>query len=125
MDTYKKIVALENITETTVSSPINVRLASKVTLSFKRTNHASGGVIFSVQASIDGKEDFIPMVNMISNDVNNHSQDIERNTTVELTSDDHVFTALDLENFGYDYIQIKAVVTGSGESTCKILVENC
>lgn len=120
---YKIVTPVAEKTATFVSEPINVRKAKKVTFSFKRTGHSTGSGIFSIQASIDGVNDFIPTVNMISNDVNNHSQTLERNRTVELTSNSHVFTALDLEHFGYDNIQVKLTENGTGTSTCKMLVE--
>lgn len=124
----RQITPLDGATATDVSEPISVRYAKKVTFSFKREDHVSGSAVFSIQASIDGHAtggEFIPYVNMISNDVNNHSQTLERNITVELTGDDTIFTALDLEHFAYDYIQVKVVESGSGTSTCKMLIEEC
>jgi hypothetical protein len=60
---------------------------------------------------------------MISNDVNNHSQTLERNRTVELNANGKVMVALDLEHFGYEYIQIKATESGVGTSTAKLLIQ--
>ena len=59
---------------------------------------------------------------MISNDVNNHSQTLERNRTVELNANGKVITALDLEHFIYEYIQVLATESGVGTSTCKYLM---
>lgn len=122
----RKVTALNEVTATDVSTPICVRYAKKVTFCFERTSHVSGSGVFSIQASVDGKEDggnFIPYVNMISNDVNNHSQTLERSRTVELTADSKLMTALDLDNFGYDYIQVKVVEGGSGKNTVKLLIQ--
>ena len=114
---------LDGVTATTVSKPIGVKNSERITLAFTRTGHVSGSAIFSVQASIDGHDggNFITNVNMISNDPNNHSQTVERQITVELTGNDTQFYALDLENFCYDYLQIKVVESGTGTSTCKYL----
>lgn len=122
---YKIVTPVNAKTATFVSEPISVRNAKKVTFSFKRTGHSAGSAVFSIQASLDGVGDFVPFVNMVSNDVNNHAQTLERNRTVELTSNSHVLTALDLEHFGYDNIQVKMVENGTGTSTCKMLVEYC
>jgi hypothetical protein len=125
MQQIEKHLALNAVTATTVSDPINVKYAKKITLLFERASHVSGGAVFSIQASVDGKDsgaDFVPYVNMISNDVNNHVQTLERNRTVELTADGKTITALDLEHFVYDYIQVKVVESGSGTSTCKLLI---
>lgn len=114
------------VTATTVSAPVGVSNVKKATLAFTRADHASGSVIFTVQASVNGANgNYIDKVNMISNDVNNHSQTLERNTTVELTGNDTIFVALDLEHFTYDYIQIKATESGSGTSTCRIIMQEC
>lgn len=121
MERVSKKTPLNAITSTTVSEPISVRYAKRVTFSFKRTGHVSGSVVFKIQASLDGI-DYVPSVNMISNDVNNHSQNVERNITVELTGNQHVLAALDLENFCYDYIQVSATESGTGTSTCKMVI---
>lgn len=118
-----KQTLLNAVTATTVSAPFGVSCAERLTLAFTRTGHVSGSAVFTVQASINGKDgNYITAVNMISNDVNNHSQDVERNITVELTGNDTVFVALDLESFCYDFIQVKVVESGEGESTCNVLM---
>jgi hypothetical protein len=115
---------LDESTSTTVSKAQRIGGAEKVTLSFKRTDHSSGSAIFTVQASLDGV-DYVPYVNMISNDPNNHSQTEERQIQVELGENKHLLLALDLESFNYDYIQVKVVESGSGKSTVKLLIEAC
>jgi hypothetical protein len=121
----KKLTPINGVTATTVSAPIYMGYAKKATLLLERTGHASGSVIFTVQAALDYSDggDFIPEVNMISNDVNNHSQTLERNRTVELNANGKVMVALDLEHFGYEYIQIKATESGVGTSTVKMLIQ--
>lgn len=121
----RNITAIDGATATSISNPICVKNAKRITFLFEREDHSSGSVIFSIQASVDGKSsgsDFVPYVNMISNDVNNHSQTLERNRTVELETDGKVITALDLEHFCYDYIQVLSTESGSGTSTCKLLI---
>ena len=120
-----KSTPLDGVTATTVSKKIPARNAERLTLAFTRSGHVSGSSIFTVQASIDGGVSFIPNVNLISNDPNNHSQTVERQISVELTGDDTQFYALDLENFCYDYIQVKVVEGGEGASTCKVMSVNC
>ena len=124
MKNVRQLVPLNEVTSTTVSNPINVRYAKKATLLFERADHVSGDAIFSVQAAIDYSDggDFVPNVNMISNDPNNHSQTIERQITVSLAANGKSIYALDLENFCYEYIQVKVTESGSGKSTCKILI---
>ena len=124
MKNVRQLVPLDEVTSTTVSNPINVRYAKKATLLFERADHVSGDAIFSVQAAIDYSDggDFVPNVNMISNDPNNHSQTIERQITVSLAANGKSIYALDLENFCYEYIQVKVTESGSGKSTCKILI---
>ena len=124
MNNVRKIVALDGVTATTVSAPIPVKYAKRATLLFERASHVSGDAIFSVQAALDYSDggDFVPNVNMISNDPNNHSQTIERQITVSLAANGKSIYALDLENFCYEYIQVKVVESGSGTSTCKLLI---
>jgi hypothetical protein len=121
----RKCVPINAVTVTTVSDPIPVSYSKKATLLFERTGHASGSVIFSVQAALDYSDggDFVPSVNLISNDPNNHTQLIERQISVEIGENDKQIFALDLENFNYEYIQIKAVESGVGTSTCKMLIQ--
>lgn len=117
---------IDAVTETTVSDPIGVSNVKKATLSFTRTGHASGSVIFTVQASINGADgNYITNVNMFKNVPNNFTQTKQRNESVELTGNDTVLYALDLENFVYDYIQIKALESGVGTSTCRIIMQEC
>jgi hypothetical protein len=125
MYTPRKRTLLNGVTATTVSDPISVKYAQKATLLFERADHAGGSSIFSIQASVDGSGggSFITKVNMISNDPNNHAQTKERQNTVELTANGKAIYALDLENFCYDYIQVKVVEGGSGTSTVKILMQ--
>jgi hypothetical protein len=124
MKNVRQLVPLDEVTATTVSEPTNIRYAKKATFLFERSSHVSGSSIFSIQASVAGKEGgaFVPNVNLISNDPNNHSQTIERQITVELTADGKKLFALDLEHFCYDYIQVKLVASGSGKSTVKLLI---
>lgn len=125
MKNVRQLVPLDEVTATTVSNPICVRYAKKATFLFERSSHVSGSSIFSIQASVAGKDsgsDFVPYVNMISNEVNNHSQTLERTINPELTADGKKLLALDLEHFCYDYIQVKVVESGSGKSTAKLLI---
>lgn len=124
MYSVKKLVPINGETATKVSDPIYMGYAKKATLQFTRADHASGSVIFSIQAALDYSDggDFIPYVNMISNDPNNHSQTTERQITVQLEANDTQFYALDLEHFCYEYIQISAVESGSGTNTVKMLI---
>ena len=120
----QKGTPIDGVTTTTVSEPICVKNAKRLTFLFERTGHSSGSVVFKIQAAIDYTDggDFIPEVNMVSNDVNNHSQTLERNRTVELNSNSKIMTALDLEHFNYEYIQVAATESGVGTSTCKYLM---
>jgi hypothetical protein len=115
---------IDGVTVTTVTGPICVKNAKRLTFQFERAGHSSGNVTFSIQAALDYADggDFIPYVNMISNDPNNHSQTKERQITVQLGANDTQFYALDLENFCYEYIQIKAEETGVGTNTAKYLM---
>lgn len=118
-----KQTLLNATTSTKVSDPFGVSCAERVTLSFTRTGHVSGSAVFTVQASIDGKDgNYITSVNMFKNVPNNFSQDKARMNSVELLGNDTVFYALDLEDFAYDYIQVRVTENGEGVSTCKVLM---
>ena len=120
----RKKTPLNGVTTTTVSSPINVENAKRVTFQFERSSHVSGSAIFTVQGSIDYSDggDFVPTVNMFKNSPNDNTQTRQRVISAELSSDDKLLYALDLENFCYDYIQVKVTESGSGTSTCKCLI---
>lgn len=124
MKQVRKLTPIDGVTETTVSNPIGVKYAKRATLMFERTGHSSGSVVFSIQATVDYADggDFIPNVNMIKNSPNNHVQDLQRQITVELAANGKELYALDLEHFCYEYIQVKALESGVGTSTCKMII---
>ena len=108
---------LNSVTATTVSGRIDVAYADKITLLFTAD---SGESVFRVQGSIDGIH-YEPAVVMIHNAPNSTTQNLQRVTSVDLTSGTELY-ALDLHYFGYHWIQVRADVT-SGTAKCDVYIE--
>ena len=122
MGKSKLVTALDAVTATTVSDVINIKYAKKVTFLFRRADHVAGSSIFSIQSSIDG-ETYKDDATMIPNSPNSASQNVVREISRTLTSNDTKHCALDLENFCYESIKVKVTEVTDGTHTCKCLVE--
>jgi len=108
---------LDAVTATTVSAPISVTYADKVTMLFTAT---AGESVFHVQGSLDGIH-YETAVVMVHNAPNNASQNIPRLVSATVSSATELY-ALDLQYLGYEWIQIRADVT-SGSATADVYIE--
>ena len=121
-----KLVNALNVTATTISSPIDIREAKKVTLLFTRSNHGSGNTVFTVDGSIDSDSTtgvFEPLNILIDNVTNTNAQTLTRVASCTLAANDSKMYALDLDNFGFTFIKITATETTDGTHIAKVLVE--
>lgn len=112
----KPTTALDAVSGTVVSSQVSVKYADKTTMLFT----ATGSTIFEVQGSINGVH-YETAVLMIPNSPNSSSQNLLRVVSASLSAETR-FYALDLEHFGYEWIQIKATVS-SGTASAEVYVE--
>jgi hypothetical protein len=110
------------VTATTVSDPVIIEGAKKVSLFLTRANHSAGSTAFSVEVSLDG-ETWVTFNKLISNVTNTNAQTLTRVASVSLSSNTTSEVALDLNNSTYRYMRITATETTDGTHTVKCLVE--
>lgn len=116
------VKALDAVTATTVSEPINIENAEKVTLFFTRANHSAGSSAFAVEVSIDG-ENWVTFSKLISNVTNTNAQTKTRVASVSLAANGTTAVAMDLENDIYRLMRITATETTDGTHTAKALIQ--
>lgn len=116
------VKALDAVTATTVSEPINIENAEKITLLFTRANHGSGSSAFSVEVSLDG-ETYVAFNKLISNATNTNAQTKTRVASVSLAANGSSVVAMDLENDIYRWMRITATETTDGTHTAKALIQ--
>ena len=122
MKTRKLITALDAVTATTTSSAIDIGYAEKVTLLFTRANHSAGSSAFTVTGSIDGTT-YVALNTLIDNVTNTNGQTLTRVASSTLSSNTSKIYALDLEQFGYEFIKVTVTETTDGTHSCSVLVE--
>ncbi len=109
-------------TATTVSEPVNIENAEKITLIFTRENHSAGSTAFSVEVSLDGVT-YVAFNKMISNATNTNAQTKTRVASVSLASNTSSVVAMDLENDIYRWMRVTATETTDGTHTAKALIQ--
>jgi len=109
-------------TATTVSDPVNIENAEKITLIFTRENHSAGSTAFSVEVSLDGVT-YVAFSKMISNVTNTNAQTKTRVASVSLASNTSSVVAMDLENDIYRWMRVTATETTDGTHTAKALIQ--
>lgn len=116
------VVVLNAVTATTVSDPVNIENAKRITHFFTRANHASGSSAFSVEVSIDGIN-YVTFNKLIDNVTNTNAQNKTRVASASLASDSTKTYAMDLENDTYRWMRVTATETTDGTHTAKALIE--
>ena len=122
METRKLITALDAVTATTTSSAIDIGYAKKVTLLFTRANHSAGSSAFTVTGSIDGTT-YVALNTLIDNVTNAISEGLTRVASCTLSSNTSKIYALDLEQFGYEFIKVTCTETTDGTHSASVYVE--
>jgi hypothetical protein len=116
------IKAIDAVTATTVSDPINIENAEKISLIFTRANHSAGSTAFSVEVSLDGST-YVAFNKLISNATNTNAQTLTRVASVSLASNTSSIVAMDLENDIFRWMRITATETTDGTHTAKALIQ--
>jgi len=118
------IHALNGVTATTTSAPINVEGAKKVTLQFIRTNHASGKTVFTVTASLDGTT-FSAFAGLISaGTAVAASETIARVASYDTgTANASAIYSLDLTVHAFKEIKVVATETTDGTHDAWVYIE--
>jgi hypothetical protein len=116
------IKAIDAVTATTVSEPINIENAEKISLIFTRANHSAGSSAFSVEVSLDGST-YVAFNKLISNATNTNAQTKTRVASVSLASNTSSIVAMDLENDIFRWMRITATETTDGTHTAKALIQ--
>lgn len=116
------IKAIDAVTATTVSDPINIENAEKISLIFTRANHSAGSTAFSVEVSLDGNT-YVAFNKLISNATNTNAQTLTRVASVSLASNTSSIVAMDLENDIFRWMRITATETTDGTHTAKALIQ--
>lgn len=110
----KLVKAIDAVTATTTSNPIDVRGARKVVIRCERANHAAGSTAFSVTGSVDKGTTF-DAVNIVDEVVNTNAQTVTRSASKTLSANGVSYIALDMEYIAFD--QIKCTVTETTDGT--------
>jgi hypothetical protein len=116
------IKAIDAVTATTVSEPINIENAEKISLIFTRANHSAGSTAFSVEVSLDGVT-YVAFSKLITNVTNTNAQTKTRVASVSLASNTSSIVAMDLENDIFRWMRITATETTDGTHTAKALIQ--
>lgn len=116
------IKAIDAVTATTVSEPINIENAEKISLIFTRANHSAGSTAFSVEVSLDGTT-YVAFNKLITNVTNTNAQTKTRVASVSLASNTSSIVAMDLENDIFRWMRITATETTDGTHTAKALIQ--
>ena len=116
------IKAIDAVTATTVSEPINIENAEKISLIFTRANHSAGSTAFSVEVSLDGIT-YVAFNKLITNVTNTNAQTKTRVASVSLASNTSSIVAMDLENDIFRWMRITATETTDGTHTAKALIQ--
>lgn len=116
------VKAIDAVTATTVSEPINIENAEKISLIFTRSNHSAGSSAFSVEVSLDGTT-YVAFNKLITNVTNTNAQTKTRVASVSLASDTSSVVAMDLENDIFRWMRITATETTDGTHTAKALIQ--
>jgi len=116
------IKVIDAVTATTVSEPVNIENAEKISLIFSRANHSAGSTAFSVEVSLDGAT-YVAFNKLITNVTNTNAQTKTRVASVSLSSDTSSVVAMDLENDIFRWMRVTATETTDGTHTVKALIQ--
>lgn len=116
------IIALNAVTATTTSDPIEILGAKKISLVFTRANHSAGSTAFTVDVSFDGTT-WIAFNKLISNATNTNAQTLTRVASVSLASNTSSVVDMDIATGAYSKMRVTATETTDGTHTAKVLIE--
>lgn len=122
MTTPELVVALDAVTATTTSEPINIENARRISLLLTRANHSSGASAFAVTVSADGAT-YVTFSKLISNATNTNAQTLTRVASVSLASDTTSEVAMDLEHSIFRWMKVTVTETTDGTHTAKVLID--
>lgn len=117
------ITALDAVTATTTSDPINVENAKKVSFLFTRSNHTSGKTVFTVTVSLDGTT-FVAYNKLVANAANTNAQTTLREASYDTgTANASALYSMDLQYDAFKEIKVTATETTDGTHTAKVIIE--
>jgi len=122
MTTPELVVALNAVTATTTSEPINIENARRISLLLTRANHSAGSSAFAVTVSVDGAT-YVTFNKLISNATNTNAQTLTRVASVSLASDTTSEVAMDLEHSIFRWMKVTVTETTDGTHTAKVLID--
>ena len=115
----KVIKALNEVTATTTSSPIEVKGAERVSIICKRTDHSAGTAIFTVE--VGAGTDYVTYNKLISNVTNTNVQDLTRVANVTHSGNAVGFLTLSPED-AFEFIKVTVTSTTNGGKDSAIVV---
>src|ERR1035437_8916609 len=120
----KAITDYSTVTTPKLSGAIYVGGAKRVGIHFNQTNHSSGSITFTVQASMDDYDtvtpvfvDFNLLVDNVTNDNTHHETRVNGKT---LTSTNDAIVWIDCDDYIVMWLQITAVITTDGHANATI-----
>ena len=116
------IKVLDDVTATTTSQAVNIEGAKKVVLVYKRSNHSSGGTVFSATVSVDSSN-YITYSKWISNTANTNEQGLTRVASVASGAANVTgFLTMSPED-GFKDIKVTATETTDGTHAAWLYIE--
>ncbi len=116
------LTILDAVSQTTVSAPVDIKGAKRISFVFTRTNHSAGSSAFSVEVTIDGST-WVAFNKLISNVTNTNAQTKTRVASVSLASNTSTLVSMDLENDSFSQMRVTATETTDGNHTAKAMIE--
>lgn len=117
----KLIKAIDAVTATTESAPIDVRGAKKIVIRCQRANHGSGSTVFTVTGSIDKGTTFDP-INIVDEVVNTNAQTVTRSASKTFSVNGISYIAVDMEYIALDSIKVTATETADGTHSAWVYI---
>ena len=117
------ITALDGVTATTTSQPINIENADSVVVAYKRADHSAGKTVFSATVSVDGTN-YIAYAKWISNVANANTEQLTRVASVDTGAANVTgFITMSPEDH-FKWIKVTATRTTDGTSSMWLLTYN-
>lgn len=113
---------IDAVAATTVSDPVLVAGAKKITFMFTRADHAAGSSTFTVEGSLDGTT-YVALNKLISNATNTNAQNLTRVASVALAANGSTLASLDIGNDTLYAIRVTATEATDGTHSAVVLVE--
>lgn len=113
---------IDAVTATTVSDPLLVAGAKKISFMFTRANHAAGTSTFTVEGSLDGVT-YVALNKLISNVTNTNAQNLTRVASVALAANGSTLASLDIEADTLYMIRVTVTEATDGTHSAVVLIE--